>query len=128
VPRYVVPGCVALVPTAGRTSHQQGRRLSQRAAQEIVDCSDRQVVLLGSHAFDVRGPNVLNMLGRTTLLEAYAIVARASAFYGTQGALCYAAVSHRVPSKIHAHGWMRADLEARLWEPYRRYYTPWNPR
>ncbi len=128
LPSNIEPGCVVLVPTAGRTNHQDGRRLSSRAAQVISESTTRQVVVLGSHEFPVRGSNMLNLCGRTTLLEAYAIVAQASEFYGTQGALCYVAVSHRVPSKIHsAVGWMREEFEARLWAPYREYYTPWSP-
>lgn len=120
------PGCIVLVPTAGRTNHQNHRVVSRHAAWEVCASTDRQVVLLGSHDFPVSAPNVLNLLGKTTLMEAYAIISRASAFYGTQGALCYAAVSHRVPSHIHAVGEMRRDCEARLWEPYWEFYTPWN--
>lgn len=121
-------GCVVLVPRAGRTSHQQHRIISRDAAERVcAKHAGQQIVLLGSHQFPVSASNALNLLGRTSLVEAYAIISRASAFYGTQGALCYAAVSHRVQSHIHAVGEMRRDCESRLWAPYWDYYTPWSP-
>lgn len=45
--------------------------------------------------------NVINLINRTTVLEAMGIVARAPRFIGVQGLMSYVALSQRIPSVVY---------------------------
>lgn len=82
----------------------------------------RSVVLLGTDPIykDIRGPRTLNMVGRTSVLEAVRIAAEAEHFFGPEGLLLWAAASH----KVRSTGFYTSQraVDARIigtpWEPF----------
>lgn len=75
-----------LCPKSGKPS-EQGRRIRADEIKRIEDASDMPVVI----------PEP----GKTTLLEAMGLVARANRFYGVQGLMSYVALSHKTTSVVY---------------------------
>jgi hypothetical protein len=91
----------------------------------INDYPNQQFVFVGKEEYeDYANPNVLNLIGKTSLLEAMGIVARANKFIGVQGLMAFAALSQKVPSVVytktrnHSVGFM-----ARLFPQWINYCT-----
>ena len=77
---------IALCPKSGR-QEQTGKCISTSEIDKIVASATM--------------PIVIPEPGKTTLLEAMGLVARANVFYGSQGLMSYVALSHRVRSTVY---------------------------
>jgi hypothetical protein len=71
--------------------------------ERCVRAAKYPVVLVGDkHAVAAKG--TIDLRGKTTLTEALGIVSRAKQFFGSQGLLCFVAMSQKVPSVIYVQG------------------------
>ncbi len=94
---------VACSPKSGLPNHVS-REVGQEELNRIVlGCPSIKFVLVGKNEEYVNyaKPNVLNLVGKTSLLEAMGIVARAKGFIGIQGLMAYVSLSQRVPSVVY---------------------------
>lgn len=113
---------VVLNPQSGR--EDQGRILTKEVIDKTIKDSQYPVVVLGTGQISerIKDDNVINLAGKTSLLEAMGIASKASHFYGFQGLMSFVAMSHRIESKVYANneGYIHAIL-ARMpkqWEQY----------
>jgi hypothetical protein len=94
---------VACCPKAGEP--QQGKRdIQVKELDAIVGKHpSHKFVLVGSDNIYAKydKPNILNLIGKTSLLEAMGIVSRAAGLVSIQGMLSYVALSQKVPSLVY---------------------------
>jgi len=115
--RYTV-----LNPQSGKP--KENRHIEGKSIHEILKTSVDPVVVIGTgkkHK-DILGSNVINIVGRTSLLEAMSIVSKASYFCGFQGLMSFVAMSHCVQSDVYARS--ESDIQAisaRMPEQWKQY-------
>ncbi len=115
--RYMV-----LNPQSGKP--KENRNIDGKSIREILKtCADPVVVIgTGKKHKDILGANVINIVGRTSLLEAMSIVSKASHFCGFQGLMSFVAMSHRVQSDVYVRS--ESDIHAiltRMPEQWKQY-------
>ena len=113
---------VVLSPKSGKPN--ENRSLSEQTIDMASRASRKLVVIIGeSKEYKyIRGKNIINLIGKTCLLEAMSIVSRANHFSGFQGLMSFVAMSHRVKSTVHVRS--ESDIHAvfarmpKQWEQY----------
>lgn len=93
---------IACCPKSGKPN--QGHRDIQGELDKIVETyPEHNFVLVGENSrySAYTKPNVLNLIGKTSLLEGMGVVSRATGFIGIQGLMAYVALSQQVPSVVY---------------------------
>lgn len=95
---------IACCPKGGRPRQSHRAMLPAELPSIVENYPDHNFVLVGGDKAyaDFSRPNVLNLIGKTSLLEAMGIVARATGFIGVQGLMSYVAMSQKVQSVVYA--------------------------
>ena len=114
---------VVLNPQSGRPD--QGRILTKEIIDGVVASSRYPVVVLGTGQVSerIKDDNVINLTGKTSLLEAMGIVSRAKNVTAFQGIMSMVAASHRVPSDVYVRGVDVSNLAERIppeWMPFHK--------
>jgi hypothetical protein len=94
---------IAMSPRGGKADEKH-RQMEKNDVDKIVKQFPEQVFVLVGHNpqfINYGGCNVINLIGKTTILEATGIVARAKKFIGIQGLMAYVALSQRLPSIVY---------------------------
>ena len=116
------PEYMVLCPKSGKPS--ENRDIKDSTIDKIIRTSKLPIVIIGTSKdyINIIGKNIINLVGRTSLLEAICIVSNATSFVGFQGLMSFVAMSHRVPSYIHTR--QPYDVKAvqvrtpKQWEKY----------
>ncbi len=92
---------MVLSPYSGKPS--ENRRMSDRAINRIIRSSNHPVIVIGNRhqQIDAKYAHVINLVGKTSLLEAMSIVSGANIFVGFQGVMSFVAMSNCVNSTIY---------------------------
>lgn len=115
--RYTV-----LNPQSGKPG--ENRSIDEETISSILKISKEPIVVIGTDKRykNILGTNVINIVCKTSLLEAMCIVSKANYFHGFQGLMSFVATSYRVHSNIHARS--KNDIHAiftrmpKQWEQY----------
>lgn len=103
IARFELPAhyCVLQIEsgTANRTA-----RLSNTTFNEIIAHEALPLVVIGAKSFGMKGKNLMDFGGKTTIREVITIIRNADQFYGRLGFLSYVAVSQKVPSSVEVVG------------------------
>ena len=77
--------------------------MSDRAINRIIRSSNHPVIVIGNRhqQIDAKYAHVINLVGKTSLLEAMSIVSGANIFVGFQGVMSFVAMSNCVNSTIY---------------------------
>lgn len=113
---------VVLSPQSGKPN--EIRRIKEKSISKILNTYVDPVVVVGTEVKhkNILGKNVVNIVGKTSLLEAMCIVSKARHFCGFQGLLSFVAISHRVYSDVYAES--NNDIRAifvRMSEQWKQY-------
>jgi hypothetical protein len=103
VAKTLVDSYIAMSPRGGK-SDERHRHCDEEEMRGIIDTHpNRHFVMVGDNPEfkEWRLPNLTNLIGTTTVLEAMGVVARAKAFIGVQGLAAYVATSNKVPSVVY---------------------------
>jgi len=114
-----------LVPQSGKPLRfEKGRSMTQEEVNKAIRNSNLPVVVLGvTHGRPKTATckGTINLMDKTTLLEAAAIVSKAKTFIGFQGFLTYVALSYKISSQVYVNG----DAE---WKAFTsRMFKSWLP-
>ncbi len=96
-------GYIAMSPRGGK-SGEKHRQIGFKEVTSILEARRKKVFVLVGHNPEFagyEGPNIVNLINKTTILEAMGIVARANKFIGVQGLMSYVALSQQVPSVVY---------------------------
>ncbi len=96
-------GYIAMSPRGGKTGEEH-RQIGLDEVDSILKTYRKKTFVLIGHNPEFvghEGPNVVNLINETTVLEAMGIVAGANKFIGVQGLMAYVALSQRVPSVVY---------------------------
>ncbi|KKN88906.1 hypothetical protein LCGC14_0245130 [marine sediment metagenome] len=93
---------IACCPKSGKP--QQGHRDIHEELEWMTGAYPKHTFVLVGEAnrySTFTKPNVLNLIGKTSLLEGMGVVSRATGFIGIQGLMAYVALSQKVPSVVY---------------------------
>lgn len=93
---------IACCPKSGKPS--QGHRDIHEELDWVVGTYPKHTFVLVGDNNRYSGytkPNVVNLIGKTSLLEGMGVVSRATGFIGIQGLMSYVALSQKVPSVVY---------------------------
>jgi len=94
---------------SGRPS--QKRQIDKHLAHKII-AQEEYIVTVGTDmSIDTYHPGHYNLIDKTSLLEAMAIVSGCSRFYGFQGLFCYLALSQKILTTVYVK-YPKRDLRA----------------
>lgn len=124
--------CLAQVPyiacsPRGGKSNEGSRQVGKDETFSVFEqYSDRQFVIVGDNP-EFRGytkDNVINLIGKTSILEAIGLVSRSEKFIGVQGLMAYVAASYKIPSFVYTKsvGYDKA-FRSRLFPEWENYCT-----
>lgn len=118
------PSYVALSPKGGKTN-ESSREMGQGEVVGVIEGNPNSTFVIVGNSFNLphfRTENVISLAGKTSVLEAMGVVARAKAFVGVQGLMAYIALSSRVNSFVYtkSSGYDKAFRERLMpeWENY----------
>ncbi len=122
---------IAFSPVGGK-ANEEHRHVGFDETVAILDKHpEHKFVLVGDNPEfrDFEHSHVTNLIGKTSILEAMGIVARANKFIGVQGLMAYVAVSQKVPSAVYTKsvGYDRA-FRSRLFPEWESYCTVFKTR
>lgn len=117
---------IACSPRGGKANDPYRQVGTDELSSLVEKYEDHQFVLVGDNPefFDYSNPNVINLIGKTSILEAMGIVTRADKFIGVQGLMAYVAASCKVPSFVYTNsGGLDKAFRSRLFPEWENYCT-----
>lgn len=94
---------IAMSPRGGKADEKH-RQVEEEDVDRIIRSNrDKTFVMVGHNPefLDYGRSNVINLIGKTPILEAMGIVSKARKFIGIQGLMAYVALSQRIPSVVY---------------------------
>lgn len=96
--------------------------LSEDIIYDYINANYGNFILIGTHSYyeKIKHDKVLNLVNKTSILQAIKIVAESCSFFGPEGLLSFVALSHKVNSIVFYNSYQA--VSARIintpWEKY----------
>ncbi|MBA7707683.1 hypothetical protein ES703_116559 [subsurface metagenome] len=85
---------------AGTDPAKRMSRLPEKTVSNIIMNVAYPLIVVGDKSFGMKGKNLIDLGGKTTVREVIAIIGNGRHFYGRLGFLSFVALSQKVPSSI----------------------------
>lgn len=92
---------VVLNPQSGRKS--QERIMRPTTIHKTISTAKYPIIVIGTSktAKEIQGKNIINLVNKTSLLEAMGIVSQSQQLISCQGLMCFVAMSYKIRSAIY---------------------------